>query len=72
MINSEAFNKFINTRDGIDSDCYLVYLKQDNVDLMSHFLNKESESINSWSSKKYNDDSWGNVMAVIRERHDSG
>jgi hypothetical protein len=72
MINSEPFNKYINKRDGIDKDSYLVYLKQDNIDLMNHFLNKESESINSWSSKKHDKDSWGKVMAEIRERHHSG
>jgi hypothetical protein len=72
MINSEQYNKFINTKDGIDGDSYLVYLKQDNIDIMHHFLNKESESINSWSSKKYDKDSWRGVMARILERPHSG
>ena len=72
MINSESYNKFINTKDGIDGDSYLVYLKQDNIDLMNHFLNKESELINNWSSIKYDKDSWSKVMAAIGEKRRCG
>lgn len=72
MLNSEPFNKFINTKDCIDSDAYLVYLKQDDIDLLNHLLNKESEAVNNWSSKKYDGDSWSKVMKEIEERRRSG
>lgn len=68
MINSESYNKFINTKDGIDGDSYLVYLKQDNIDLMSHFANKEAELINNWSSKKHDEDSFTKIMREFKER----
>ena len=72
MINSEPFNIFINTKDGIDTDSYLVYLKQDNIDFLNHFLNRESDSINNYSSRKYDKDAWSKVMAEIEERRHRG
>ena len=68
MINLEAYNKFINTKDGVDGDSYFVYLKQDNLDMHHSFLNLQSELINSWSSKKHNEASFATVLMAAKER----
>lgn len=68
MINSEAYNKFLNTKDNIDTDSYLMYLKQDNLDLKSPFLNFYSEHINNWSSKNHDNESWLSILREIEGR----
>ena len=68
ILNSEPYNKSINTKDNINADAYLVYLKQDNIDLMDSFLNSESDNINSWSSRNRDKKSWLTIVKEIERR----
>jgi len=69
ILNSEAYNKNINTKDNIDCDSYLLYLKQDYIDIKSSFLNFRSDEINRWSSKAQDKKSWLDILKEVERRN---
>jgi hypothetical protein len=52
MINSIEYNKFLNKKLAINSHEYLIQLKQDGLDGLSHMLNIQQDNIISWSSRE--------------------
>jgi hypothetical protein len=68
-LNSEAYNKNINTKDGIDADSYLLYLKQEDIDARNSLLNFNSDKINSWSSIKADSKSWLDILKEVERRN---
>ena len=58
ILNNAPYNKHINTKDCVDNDSYLVYLKQDEIDYCNAYVNLLSEKINSFSSIKKEEIEW--------------